>query len=114
MYLFLFKICVKLLCSTEAKFQMCHKEKQPCVVDLIMSDERFFSKQKLLKVWFCGGGVAAPPQPLPATLHQGERHLLAALRITARVGGEVVPHRFGGVGGEAETRLCRPALRVRL
>lgn len=64
-----------------------------------------FSKQKLLKVRF-GCGVVASLRPLPATLHEGQRHLLAAVGATVRVGAEVIPHCLGGTWGEAKTGLC--------
>lgn len=81
-----------------------HCTEVTCVLLQSESDIGFFSKQKLVKVWFCCG-ISASPQPFPATLHQGERHLLAALGVTARVRGEVLPHCFGGIGGEAEAGL---------
>lgn len=77
------------------------------------SDIGFFRKQKLVQVWFCCGISASLP-PFPATLHQGKCPMLAALGATVGVRAEVVPHCFGGIGGEAETGLCCPSLWIHL
>lgn len=72
---------------------------------------RLFGEQQLFEVRF-SRGVAAPLEPLPVTLHEGQRHLLPALGVTAGVRREVVLHCFRGVGRQAEAVLkCNP-LRV--
>lgn len=73
----------------------------------------FFSEQQLVYVGLCRW-VAASLQPFPVTLHEGERHLLAALGATARVRREVVPHGFSGTRGEAESGLGGACDRVHL
>lgn len=109
----LIAINVMLTTAMELCFFLCVDFVQFVSTSQSGSDEGLFGKQKLIQVRFCAG-IVAPLQPLPAAFRQGVRHLLAALGVAVGVGAEVVPHCFGGAGGQTDVALrFQPLLGVR-